>query len=678
MTILIVAVLVFFARILFSTHYLIPWDFREFHLPLAAAVFDAMKGAGSVLWDTSTYCGRPLFADPQAQVFYPPTYVAIRIATLFSAGNLAYVMEWELVLHIIAAGLFAYLLLRKMGLTRASALCGGLVFQLSGFFASQTQHLDVVESAAWMPLLWTGVWQLRNGYSARWFGVTAVAGAMSILAGVPPMATTVLASAAIFALLLWAMRHSRLGSVLSVAAALAVAAGLSAVMLVPATQLTLLSIARYRTDWFDGWGFPPSIFKSLILLPPRSQVCDLLYCGIGGLGLAVTAVLLKSCRRLTVPLLSLTMLSGIWMLGNGTVYGRMVWTIMPKLVKGSLYPYYAIAPLCLGIAALAGVGLDAIPRLAPYQRYAIALLVAADLIVAGFGRPMNTVDVRLDPGTTRDRIDGSAETLRTLRRITQGEPPARTDTHAGPLPLAMAAALIQVPSANGYNPLALERLTQVRLSFAKGSRWGASYEVENLASPVVDALGVRYILTRQPIESPRFALRAELPGFRVYENNSAVPRFFLVHEVRTACNSEQAFKALRQPDFTPSSMAVVEAPSSAPRLAVSHEPPEPVKVVSYGAREIDLQITPATPAYLVTSETNYPGWRAWIDGVEAPVLTTNGAFRGLFVPAGSHRVRFAFQPRILYIGAAISALFACALLGVCLAHLQLRPIRDNT
>src|SRR6516225_1355739 len=70
---LFTAVLIFFARVLFTTHYSVPWDFRGFHLPLAMAVFDAMKGAGSVLWDPTTYCGRPLFADPQAQVFYPPT-----------------------------------------------------------------------------------------------------------------------------------------------------------------------------------------------------------------------------------------------------------------------------------------------------------------------------------------------------------------------------------------------------------------------------------------------------------------------------------------------------------------------------------------------------------------------------------------------------------------------------
>ena len=91
LAILFAAVMIFFARVLFTHTYLIPWDFRGFHLPLATAVFDAMKGTGSILWDTSTYCGRPLFADPQAQIFYPPTALAVFLSTFFGASALAYI-----------------------------------------------------------------------------------------------------------------------------------------------------------------------------------------------------------------------------------------------------------------------------------------------------------------------------------------------------------------------------------------------------------------------------------------------------------------------------------------------------------------------------------------------------------------------------------------------------------
>jgi len=192
LAVLLAGVLVFFARVLFTHRYLIPWDFRGFHLPLAMAVFDALKGTGSILWDASTYCGRPLFADPQAQVFYPPTLAAVFISTFFGSSSVAYVLEWEMVLHIFAAGAFTYMLLRLMGVSTSSALCGGLIFELGGFFASQTQHFDTVDGTIWMPLMWTAAWKVCRGFTGKWFCVLGLAGAcpfslVSRKCGVPPL-----------------------------------------------------------------------------------------------------------------------------------------------------------------------------------------------------------------------------------------------------------------------------------------------------------------------------------------------------------------------------------------------------------------------------------------------------------------------------------------------------------
>jgi uncharacterized membrane protein YfhO len=60
------------------------------------------------------------------------------------------------------------------------------------------------------------------------------------------------------------------------------------------------------------------------------------------------------------------------------------------------------------------------------------------------------------------------------------------------------------------------------------------------------------------------------------------------------------------------------------------------------------------PAFLVTSEAHYPGWRAFLDGTEKPIAMTNAAFRGLPVPAGRHRVEMRFEPAILARSAAVS------------------------
>src|SRR5262245_37509599 len=144
---LLIAVLVFFRKVLFSPGYVIPWDFRYFHYPLAAFIADALGSGRLPLWDPYTYCGRPFFADPQTQLFYPPTLVTVLLSNMLGGDHLLYLLEWQLALHVFLAGVFTYILLTRLGLARSAALCGAVGFELSGFFASQTQHLGAINAA---------------------------------------------------------------------------------------------------------------------------------------------------------------------------------------------------------------------------------------------------------------------------------------------------------------------------------------------------------------------------------------------------------------------------------------------------------------------------------------------------------------------------------------------------
>jgi hypothetical protein len=680
---LFAAVAILFGRVLFTSVYVLPWDFRGFHLPMAMTVFDAMKGNGSVLWDTTTYCGRPLFADPQAQVFYPPTDIAIWIATFFGSSRLAYILEWEFVLHVFAAGAFTYLLLRRFGVSRPAALCGGLVFEVGGFFASQAQHIGTVAAAAWMPLIWVAVWELRKAFAGVWFGVLCFASAMAVLVGCSPMTAMALGSGALLSVLLVVSGEARFRGLWSVVAGLALSVAMSAIMLLPAIQLTSLSVGKYRSDWVDGAGFPFSILWSLLRPPSRETVCDLIYCGVAGLFLAAIAVFPRDSRKLAITMLSFTLLAGVWMFGTATLPGRVLWNVLPTVLRGSLYAYYAMAPFCLGVAVLAGIGLDGIKRLSNLHKYGIALLVVADILAVNWGRPMTASDVRQEPGITREQVDGSPATLMALQRLTQGTPPARTDTHRGSALLTTTPPLSQIPSANGYNPLALERFIQARLAFASGHRWGTWYEVENPWSPMVDLLNIRYLFSNDPkvdltAGPEKYTLRAVFPGFRVFENTSVLPRFFLVHQVRLVHTPQEAFSSVQRPDFKPSSLAIVEeqpATNEASLRALQADvspvkmqdaPAERVEVSYYRPREINLAAQASAPGFLVTSETAYPGWRAWIDGGEVPLYMTNGAFRGVYVDAGKHTVRFVFSPVIQYAGAAITLLSTCIALFLAL------------
>jgi uncharacterized membrane protein YfhO len=58
---------------------------------------------------------------------------------------------------------------------------------------------------------------------------------------------------------------------------------------------------------------------------------------------------------------------------------------------------------------------------------------------------------------------------------------------------------------------------------------------------------------------------------------------------------------------------------------------------------------------LVLTDVAYPGWMAQADGNPAEILLADGVFRGVALPAGSHRVVFEYRPVSVIAGGAISA-----------------------
>ncbi len=243
--------------------------------------------------------------------------------------------------------------------------------------------------------------------------------------------------------------------------------------------------------------------------------------------------------------------------------------------------------------------------------------------------------------------------------VNQTVPPSRIDTMNGSLNWAVGS-LFEVPTASGNDPLALERLMQARLLFCQGERWGRYYEISALDSPALDLLNVRFVLSRAPIdagllEKSRFRQVTVLPANYVYENMEAQPRFFLVSRIRKVGGMAEAAAAMRSADFDGRAEAVVEGAGDLPAALAGGSPaPQTVRVLHYEPLEVQLEVDSATPAYLVTSEANYPGWRAFVDGRPCPLFMTNIAFRGLPVPAGRHTITMRFAPAILWQGAGVS------------------------
>lgn len=153
---------------------------------------------------------------------------------------------------------------------------------------------------------------------------------------------------------------------------------------------------------------------------------------------------------------------------------------------------------------------------------------------------------------------------------------------------------------------------------------------------------------------------------KIYENLAVLPRTFVVHQAQVVENEAEAIAALRQADFNPAETVVRLAQGEeVGGLIVIGQPSsqDRVEFVSYEPERIELNVSLASPAWLVLSDSYYPGWQATLDGQPVDIIPANLMFRSVAVPAGEHRVVFRFQPRSVGIGALISVVALLAVVG---------------
>ena len=155
---------------------------------------------------------------------------------------------------------------------------------------------------------------------------------------------------------------------------------------------------------------------------------------------------------------------------------------------------------------------------------------------------------------------------------------------------------------------------------------------------------------------------------RVYRNSHAFPRAFAVHEVRAVADGEAALALMREDDFDPSRMAVVEG--SAPPLppAASGSAPGPndsdVQITKYRDNRVELSARMDAAGMVLLTDTYYPGWKAYVDGKRTELYEADYLFRGVSVPEGEHQIEFVYDPVSFKVGAALSLLAIVCLLAM--------------
>jgi hypothetical protein len=143
---------------------------------------------------------------------------------------------------------------------------------------------------------------------------------------------------------------------------------------------------------------------------------------------------------------------------------------------------------------------------------------------------------------------------------------------------------------------------------------------------------------------------------RVLENTAAFPRAFLVPNASVAPSLGSALSQMVHQPFEPSEEVILadDTMTQSVGLAGERGGRGTAQVTDYGPNSVRVHTTADGDAWLVLSDTYYPGWTASVDGQPASVVRGDVLFRVVPVPAGERDVVLQFQPTSVKVGAAIS------------------------
>jgi len=199
-------------------------------------------------------------------------------------------------------------------------------------------------------------------------------------------------------------------------------------------------------------------------------------------------------------------------------------------------------------------------------------------------------------------------------------------------------AVWKMPLINGDTPFMLSRVS--KFLGADGAEWRRW-----------QALNVKFFVSRQgPFDGVELAFVSD--DLNVYRVVFSLPRAWAVRSYQVATDPDDALARTLLPANHPGDIVTLEVEPGVGPVVPGARPD--ARISSYRSQRVEIETSGDGASVLVLADTWYPGWRAWIDGREVPVLRANYTARAIGLPAGEHHVVFAFVPVPFWVGLAIT------------------------
>jgi hypothetical protein len=276
-------------------------------------------------------------------------------------------------------------------------------------------------------------------------------------------------------------------------------------------------------------------------------------------------------------------------------------------------------------------------------------LLCIQLVYFGHGFAAQT-----DPGLYFPKLPA-------LERIAAGPPGRIIGFNCLPANLAQAVWLHDIRGYDGVDPAAMvELLLTARNLPAQEMPYAATQFMSPVVfkdpetgllriPPVLDMLNVRYVIFRgtPPPDANASFVDAD---YWVLVNDRALPRAFVPKRVEVIADPKTRLHAMTRVEFDPRDLAYVET-----SIGLSHNSEGTVELVEDTNNSLTLLARMKTPGLVVLADRWDSGWRAYVNGADAPILRVNHAVRGVLVGPGTSTIRFVYLPAGFFAGLAIAA-----------------------
>ncbi|MCE5310574.1 MAG: YfhO family protein [Acidobacteriales bacterium] len=622
-----VAVLVFYWNPLTNANTTPQWDTIDYHYSVQKFASDELKSFRLPHWSEFSYSGFPFLADPQVGIWYPLNW------PFLLAGITPRALQWEIALHVLL-GLMGTWLLAGLWLPSPwYAAIAAVLYGFSGFFAGHASHLGMLQTAAWMPLLLYGLHRSIRSGSRTAMGLTGVGCALMMLAGHFQSALYTFAALGVYGAVAAGIEKKWRAAIAALVVCAVLAVLLSAVQWLPTMELagqstragmkfeTTNAPLELRALWTlfspDHYGSVSGNYSG-----PEDRTQFYFYAGVALLPLALLGSLFGRLRWAALALV----LPFAWYAFGPSAGLYRVTVHLPGFgaVRAPVHAWFVVA---LGLALLGAAGAAVVSEKVKLPWLAVALAIFTFCDVLYWNSMENQLAYYRGSFESRYGIFQDNFERAVRRQLPEGTrffSPFASPTF-GPLNDAYDT---RIPVTYGSNPLQLKRYTEY-INAAAGNL--------NL----LNALNV---------------------GLRVNENGTAVvnadmlPKFFFPKRL-TAVSARQSRLALASAN--PAENALVEGEID----GLAQDPEAKVTVLTADDQHYVLQCETATPSLLRAAIPWYPGWQAFVDGRPVTNRVVDYALIGIPVPAGSHRIVLEFHDSKFQLGAAITLLSACFLLG---------------